>query len=340
MNRIDLLNSLRDVAALVPSKSTLLAATFVLAEGTKLYVNNIEQEAQVEVGFELPTFCVNAKRFLAVLSEIDDEEVTITPTKNGITVAGGGASFQLPCIDPADFPRPDERLHTTWGCGEYATSEIVEAIRFCATARSTEESRLVMSNVAIGDGYVAATDGRRLHAYEIVTNGEKSYLPPKFADFIAKAKCEQVRVNGFGLGYTAIMDGVVVTTRSLGSGYPDWKRVFPAPSPTYVEVDAESLVSAMHRAKLVTEDGKYHVVLAVKDGVLLVTVNALDVELFRETIPCVGAFTGVIRVNPQYVIDGVIPTGKCKLHFDSEDAPLLLRSNGGKANAVVMPIRA
>jgi DNA polymerase III subunit beta len=339
MNRTDLLNALRSIAGIVPSRAERPAIGCVLHEDGKLHVTNLEQHAIVTIGGDLPTFCVNAKRFLAVLSEIDDEEVTITPHKNGITVKGGSASFQLPCVDPAEFPR-DNRLHTIHAVGEYETAELAAAIRFCATARADEESRLAMHNIALGGGFCAATDGRRLHVYEIASDDEEVLLPPKFADFIAKSDADTASLTAFGSGYTAALGETRIVTRKLGSGFPDWKRVYPAPYSTYVTLDAESLVSAMSRAKLVTEDAKYPVTLAYQDDVLLVTVQALDVEVFRETIPCEGTFSGDVRVNPQYVIDGVIPIGKATVHVTDGAAPVILRSFDGKANAVIMPIRA
>jgi DNA polymerase III subunit beta len=306
--------------------------------GIRIGVGTIEMEAEGSVLLPID-------RFGSILRESPDEKLTIETDGRLIQVRGMQSQFQLPSVNPDEFPAvPDfheEQFH------ELAIPFFRELIRRTVFATDNESSRYALGGVLFElteDRITAvATDGRRLARQEgpgqsvggHVTGNNTVIIPTKALQLI-----ERALADGAGTAQLAVRENDVlmrsgaatVYARLVEGRFPRWREVFPK----HGEYDCVSLElpvgpfhNAVRQAAIVTSADRRGIELAFGEG--RVTLAAHGAEHGESHIELPVAYDGeplVISLDPRYLSDF--------LKVLSPDTTFTMELRGSKTAAVCL----
>lgn len=322
------LQAFQTAAAVAPSRSAKpvlhnlkfdAAQSGNLLSGTDLEIGirmQIDQlEVQAEGSILLPT-----DRFGSILRESPDEKLTIETDGRQIQVTGVQSQFQLPSVNPDEFPAipefSEERYH------ELAVPFFRELVRRTVFATDTESSRYALGGVLFElteDGVTAvATDGRRLARQEgpgqsvggHVTGQNPVIIPTKAMQMIERALADADGTAQLAVRENDIMmrSGVATVYSRLVEGrFPRWREVFPKHGEydcVNVELPVGPFHAAVRQAAIVTSAERRGVEFTFGDG--RVTLAAHGAEHGESHVELPVPYEGeplVISLDPRYLSD-------------------------------------
>src|SRR4051794_7766129 len=225
---------LRNLKAVVDDDRCTLMATD-LELGIRLEVRGIRVEEPGEA--LLPT-----SRFVSILRESTDEEMTVEAGPDACRVVGSSNEFDMPGEDPAAFPDvptfDQEKYH------ELTAGVLREMIRRTLFAAATGEQLRYGATTGILwelDGESAsliATDGRRLALAkgqaavvgEHSTKGTTPVVPAKAMSLLERNLSEpeeKVRISFRTNEVLMKTERAMVYSRLVEGKFPDWRRAMP-----------------------------------------------------------------------------------------------------------------
>ncbi len=306
--------------------------------GIRIHLSGLEVEAEGSV--LLPT-----DRFGSILRESPDEKLTIESDGRQIQVRGVQSQFQLPSVNPDEFPAiPDfneDRYH------ELAVPFFRELVRRTIFATDTESSRYALGGVLfeLTEDHVTAvaTDGRRLARQEgpgqsvggHVTGDNTVIIPTKAMQMIERALADADGAAQLAVRENDVMmrsGAATVYSRLVEGRFPRWREVFPK----YGEYDSVSIElpvgpfhAAVRQAAIVTSAERRGVEFSFGDG--RVTLAAHGAEHGESHVELPIPYEGeplVISLDPRYLSDF--------LRTLSPDKTFTLELRGSKTAAVCL----
>jgi len=351
--RETLMHAFQTAAAVAPSRSSkpVLQNLKLEASGSEAVLSGTDLEvgirlriADLEVQAEGPVL-LPVDRFGSILRESPDEKLTVETDGRQIQVLGVQSQFQLPSVNPDEFPSfpefQEERYH------ELAVPFFRALIRRTAFATDNESSRYALGGVLFElteDRVTAvATDGRRLARQEgpgqsvggHVSGENTVIIPTKALQLIERALSDQA-----GTAQLATRDNDVlirsgeatVYARLVEGRFPRWREVFPK----HGEYDCVSLElpvgpfhAAVRQAAIVTSADRRGVEFAFGDG--RVTLAAHGAEHGESHVEFPVAYDGEplqISLDPRFLSDF--------LKVLSPDKTFTMELRGSKTAAVCL----
>lgn len=344
-------HAFQTAAAIAPSRSTkpvLQNLKFDAAEGvgilsgTDLEIGIRIQVTGLEVQAEgsalLPT-----DRFGSILRESPDEKLTIETDGRQIQVRGQQSQFQLPSVNPDEFPAipefGEERYH------ELAVPFFQELVRRTIFATDTESSRYALGGVLfeLTEDHVTAvaTDGRRLARQEgpgksvggHATGDNTVIVPTKAMQMIGRALDEASGIAQLAVRENDVLmrSGAATVYARLAEGrFPRWREVFPKHGEhdcVSFELPIGPFHNAVRQAAIVTSADRRGVEFSFGDG--RVTLAAHGAEHGESHVELPVPYEGesmVISLDPRYLSDF--------LRVLSPDKTFTLELRGSKTAAV------
>jgi DNA polymerase-3 subunit beta len=194
---------------------------------------------------------------------------------------------------------------------------------------------------------MVGTDGRRLaHAMATVENPEgaevKAIVPTKGINQMARiiSGDEVIDLSMKDNQLAARTGSAVVVSRLVEGTFPNFEEVIPVNCERRAVFNREELVSAVRKARLLTNKESQSVRFVFEEGRLTLTARAAEVgeanvslDMTYEGEPAAVAF------NPGYVLEGlsVMEGETVAFEFRSPTSPAKF-TNGGEFTYVVMPI--
>jgi DNA polymerase III subunit beta len=273
ITRADLSRALGHVASIVERRSTIpiLGHVHVAVSGDNLQLkaSDLDMEAVESAPCinAAPRFatCVPAFTLHDLVRKLPDGDIVaeFDASSNRMTLKSGRSRFELPCLDPQDFPsiaRRDFSHEVT--ISSSTVRALFERARF---AMSNEETRYYLCGVYlhVSDGRLRAvsTDGHRLARIDVDLPAGADGMPGVIVPRKAVGELLKVAATAdeVSLGVSAyqirVSAGALSVTSKLVDGkFPDYARVIPKGADKVARFDVGAFSTAVDRVSVMSGD--------------------------------------------------------------------------------------
>lgn len=372
IERVSLLNSLAMVQGIVERRNTVPILGHVLLEpdggSLKLLATDLEVGIRTEVpceSAEKGTITLNARKLFEIVREAEGDKVALKSLDNDwVELKCGRARFKMMGLDPRSFPampsqsaRGGEARKAVKADLKLAAAVLAAMIDKTIFAVSPDEARYNLSGVYIessapGSARMVATDGHRLamidrEVPDFVMQGN-AIIPRKGLSELRKLLDQagdaevELAIDG-QLAYLK-RGGTEVSMRLVEGEFPDYRGVIPERSRYQISVGRDTLLNAIKRAAIFSNERYHGVKFAFASGSLTVSSTSPEMGEASETIDV--DFNGdefSIGFNASYVqqVLGVIPAeSEAVLGLSDEVSPgVITTPSDSQYQYVVMPMR-
>lgn len=309
-----------------------------LETGIRIEITELEVEAEGSVLLPID-------RFGSILRESPDDKLTVETDGRQIQVRGIQSQFQLPSVNPDEFPAVpefnEERYH------ELTVPFFRELVRRTVFATDTESSRYALDGVMFElteEGVTAvATDGRRLARQEgpgksvggHVTGDNTVIIPTKALQLIERALSDSAGTAQLATRENDVLmrsGPATVYARLVEGRFPRWREVFPKHGEydcVGLELPIGPFYAAVRQAAIVTTAERRGVEFTFAEG--NVTLAAHGAEHGESHVELPVAYEGeplAISLDPRYLSDF--------LRVLSPDKTFTIEMRGSKTAAVCL----
>lgn len=357
-----LLAPLQSVAGIVEKRHTLPILSNVLIEkrGDQLTMLATDIEIQIrtttagDLGGEDANLTVAARKLQDILRALPDgADVNLTLDDKRLTVKAGKSRFALQTLPAADYPRmnPPEDSSTRFTVSQKAFKRQIAQVAY---SMAQQDIRYYLNGllviVAGGELRMVATDGHRLAfaASPLETELERTevILPRKTVLELSRQLADtddvlEVVLAGnqavFRFGPTELV------SKLIDGKFPDYERVIPQNHPKLVSFDRTSLLAALQRVAILTNEKFRGVRLVIGNGLLRISSSNTEQEEAVEEVEVDFYGEGAdIGFNVSYLLDVLsnVSTDTIEWRFNDGNSSALLTLPGDDSfKYVVMPMR-
>ncbi|MBI1285761.1 MAG: DNA polymerase III subunit beta [Thiobacillus sp.] len=357
-----LLSSISAIVGVVERRHTLPILSNILLErkGGKLSLLATDLELQIstqldsaETGEDFAITIAARKLFDIVRALPESAKVKLDTKDSQVVVSAGKSRFTLQTLPAADFPR----VETGSGLGEVirlpqkALKRLLQLVQF---AMASQDIRYYLNGMLLVlDGKqlrVVATDGHRLSYAETQLDNEvearEVIIPRKTVIELSKLLGEvedpvELRIGSNQV--TITLPGTELVTKVVDGKFPDYQRVIPANQPRHLKANRQSVMQALQRAAILSNEKFRGVRLVMSDNSLGIVCNNNEQEEAADEIEV--SYNGDpldVGFNVTYLLDGLgaLNTNEITLSMGDANSSMLLTSESeGGFKYVVMPMR-
>lgn len=307
------------ITASFPDKCTF--TTFDLEKGLRITI-----DAKV---IEEGSYIINAQKFNQTLRVMDTDEITLTvDSKLVATIVSGKSSHRMNALEGADFPAiPDLVSDRSFIVGQSIVKKMFSQVSF---AMGNNDQRTILNGTFVKidddsitmvacDSFKLAKCKRRTELANKNTNG-KDYLdyafivPAKTVGDLCRLLDDddeavtQIYVTRKHIVF--ILGEITFFSRLVDGEYIDYNRIISTAHHIKVKANKHSLVSALERAALITEEKvagnvRAHVKLEVKEDTLCVSAISVIGSTYDEVEIEHEADDITIAFNNRFLIDSI-----------------------------------
>ncbi len=317
-----------------------------------LYSTDLELSAISHVQYEGTAekkIVIHGRKFLDILKEMDPDPITFEITDNTLTLTQKQSEFVLGLQESEEFPEVKEIAGTQEFSIDASTFlEMLEKVQF---AISSDETRYVLTGMYMmaseGILSVVGTDGFRMALCRRNIDGLADFkgviIPKRSISEIGRVvtEGEAVRVVmgdkhvQFGTG------SVVLISRLIEGGFPDYENVIPKGNTNTAKVEKIKLLKGLRKVSTIISKSE-PIKVTVKQDQIAIEAES-DVGRARENID--AAYKGdelSMNFNIRFVLDvvGHIDEKEIIVSAPSTYGAVLFEGDGsGMYKNIVMPIR-
>lgn len=295
-----------------------------------------------------------ARQLSAIVEHLPNEVVSLRHQEDAsqATLSAGQAWFQLYTLDASEYPKPEELTEAqSFQCN---TDVIKDAVARVRDAASHDDTQHVLSGVLLhfqqGDCRAVATDGRRCAIAGIRLNGD---APDCDAILPERASREILRAVPGDTDGTVYIDGTYVRIvtenlqidcRQIEGSYPNYRQIIPENTPYAISAPRSSLLEAVERVALATDDGATGVTIEIQNDRTDLVANS-QVGNAREHLADVSHNLDTdarLVLNPDFFRDGLknLPGDYAYINFQSTSTPAVFNdSENSDYTYILMPMR-
>ena len=356
------LASLSAVVGVVERRHTLPILSNLLLEkknGT-LTVLATDLELQVSTKMNCPeagedfAITIAARKLFDIVRALPDAaRIKLDTRDSQVVVSAGKSRFTLQTLPAADFPR----VETGAGLGEVirlpqkTLKRLLQLVQF---AMASQDIRYYLNGMLlVQDGTrlrVVATDGHRLSYVEtaLETGAEASevIIPRKTVVELSKLLSDvddpvELRIGANQV--TITLSGTELVTKVVDGKFPDYNRVIPASQPRHLKANRQSVIQALQRAAILSNEKFRGVRLVMSENTLGIVCNNNEQEEAADEIEV--SYDGEpldVGFNVTYLLDGLgaLNSEEITLSLGDANSSMLLTSEGEPGfKYVVMPMR-
>jgi len=356
-----LLTSLSAVVGVVERRHTLPILSNLLLEkkGDKLTVLATDLELQIstqlgaQVGEDFAITIAARKLFDIVRALPDDAKVKLDTKDSQVVVSAGKSRFTLQTLPAADFPR----VETGAGLGEAirlpqkTLKRLLQLVQF---AMASQDIRYYLNGMLLVLGgkqlRVVATDGHRLSYAETELETEvearEVIIPRKTVVELSKLLNDVDDAVALRIGanqVTITLPGTELVTKVVDGKFPDYQRVIPVNQPRHLKANRQSVMQALQRAAILSNEKFRGVRLVMSENTLGIVCNNNEQEEAADEIEV--NYNGDpldVGFNVTYLLDGLgaVNSDEITLSLGDANSSMLLTSDGEAGfKYVVMPMR-
>jgi len=269
LNREKLVEACKAVMSGVVEKEIIPQSSNFIFQNDRIYSFNDEIAVShpFEVGFE---GAVPAKEFLAFISKVKSEQITLKLDKNELLLVGSKAKAGLRLegisLTLGDIDTPNKWIELP--------AEFNNAISFCLFSACTDDSKPILQNIHVKGGYVESCDNYRITRYDMGRTASKSFqdellIPAKAAKDIVSQKPIELGITDGWLHFRND-NGVTFSCRIVDAEYPDFAQFLEC---TGEEFEFPTTLSEVLGRADVMSDGKKVTVILENDLMTISTEN-------------------------------------------------------------------
>ncbi|MBK6355884.1 MAG: DNA polymerase III subunit beta [Betaproteobacteria bacterium] len=360
--RDTLLAPLQSVSGIVERRHTLPILSNVLLEkkGDRLTLLATDIEIQITTSTEGAggdgdgAVTVGARKLQEILRSLPDTtEVSLVLEDKRLLVRGGKSRFSLQTLPADDFPRMtvNEGETKQFSISQKAFRQLISKTQYSMAAQDVRYYLNGLLLLVEGKELRAvATDGHRL-AYasvEIDTDlpRQEMILPRKTVLELNRLLLDNDEALKITLTPNQVrfaFGSVVLVSKLIDGKFPDYERVVPATLKNHMKVGRQTLMQAMQRAAILTNE-KFRGVRVVlgENSLKLIAANAEQEEAVEEIeVDYTGDIIDV-GFNVGYLLDVLnnIHTEEIQWSFNDANSSALITVPGNdRFKYVVMPMR-
>jgi DNA polymerase-3 subunit beta len=353
-----LLEALQNVQSIVGQRSTLpiLSNVLLTAQGDSISLTTTDMEvcvktsAPAEIAEEGGT-TLPARRFFSICRELPAGQVEIEVDAQDVaTIRSGPSFFKLVGLSDAEFPPlPDFEENFVYTVDQAAFKEMLQKVVY---ASSTDETRYILNGALLSFKdeklTIVATDGRRLalveQEVEFPEEAEADLVvPSKTLNELIKTLGEEglLRIRTSATQVAFDFDQMLVVSKLIEGTYPNFQQVIPAQCEERVAIDRETILLAVRRVSLLTDDQTASIRLSFGQNKLELITNSPEIGEARETIPVKYEGKEIdISFNPGFLMAPLRHLDSDEVFFELSDelSPGVIKTNVPFLY-VLMPIR-
>jgi DNA polymerase-3 subunit beta len=355
-----LADSLALVGSVVPARSPkpVLANVKLVAKDGSLELMATDLEvgirrtiADVEVA-EAGEVLLPAAQASNIVREAPAKSIELTTEDKSCVISYEGATYSLPCDEPADFPDMpgfNDKKAVTIVAGDLKL--MIERTKFAA---AREQARYALNGILFslkGETLkLVATDGRRLALVKGKAKNKggveaEPIIPTKAMDLLDKLMVEPDEKIQIEVGDSQVVAQTAAGTlysRLVEGHFPSYDDVIPKDCDKTLTIPTASLLSAVRRAALITTEESRSVRFSLKKDALTLSTQTLEGR--RATVAADGAKYASdsidIAFNPDFFTDMLKVVGESEVEVVFKDSASAALAKAGKNYTyVVMPVQ-
>lgn len=327
----------------------------IVATDLEIGVMEITKAEKIEKG----TLCVSARKLYDIVRELSDDQVEIQREENfWITIKAGKTVFNLPGVNPKDFPTFPSIDGTAYFNIEAAV--LLDMIGKTVFASSSEESRFNLNGVYIEkvnkdkrDYFrMVATDGHRLSMIdkELKSTIEKGIIISRrglteLRKILGEDKGEDKEVAISLKDNNCIFktERTIVVIRRLEGEYPDYQQVIPQANDKHIIIERKEFIGALRRAQVIASEKGEGVKFSIRKDAMEIRTGGPEVGNVQEEIKIDYHGDPLdVSFNGRYLLDilNIMDTEKVRMELKEELSSGLIRPEDGENFLyVIMPMR-
>lgn len=332
-----LLEALQKVQSIVGQRSTLpiLSNVLLKAEGSVISLTTTDMEVCVKTstpadvsepgGTTLP-----ARKFFSICRELPTGQVEIEVDAQDVaTIRCGPSFFKLVGLPESEFPPlPEFEESAVYSVEQNSFKEMLQKIIY---ATSTDETRYILNGALLSFKdeklTVVATDGRRLalveQEVEFPEEAEADLvIPSKTLNELIKTLGEEgsLRIRTSATQVAFDFDQILIVSKLIEGTYPNFQQVIPAQCEERVAIDRETMLLAVRRVSLLTDDQTASIRLKFGQNKLELVTNSPEIGEARETIPVKYEGKEIeIAFNPGFLLAPLRHLDSDEIFFELSD---------------------
>jgi DNA polymerase III subunit beta len=361
VDRDALLKPLQSVAGIVERRHTLPILANVLLEQKdgRLHVTATDLEMQITAVAELPgkdgqATTVGARKLQDLLRALpDDATLNVEATGNRMTVRAGRSRFNLQTLAATDYPRislGQEQLQTL----SLPQKDLRALFRLAEFAMAQQDIRYYLNGMLLvvdkGSLQAVATDGHRLSWASIPVAGDYArqevILPRKTVLELSKLLADgddPVTLDILANQVRFRFGSVELVSKVVDGKFPDYNRVIPSGHTKAFAVDRVTLLAALQRAAILSNEKFRGVRLVLTDDELKIICTNSEQEEAEEQLEVPYKGDGLdIGFNITYLLDVLQNVGSDSVQLafgDANSSALITMPGRDDYKYVVMPMR-
>ncbi len=356
-----LLKPLQAVSGIVERRHTLPILANVLLEHKdgKLHVTATDLEMQITAVADLEgkdgqATTVGARKLQDLLRALpDDAQINIDVTGSKMTVRAGRSRFNLQTLAASDYPRisvGQEQLQTL----TLPQRDFRSLLKLAEFAMAQQDIRYYLNGMLLvvdqGLLQAVATDGHRLSWASLAIAGDYTraevILPRKTVLELAKLLEDSdtpVTIDILANQARFRFGNVELVSKVVDGKFPDYNRVIPTGHTKRIELERATLLSALQRAAILSNEKFRGVRLVLGADQLKIICTNSEQEEAEEELPVGYAGEALdIGFNITYLLDVLsnVSSDKVYLAFgDVGSSALVTLPERDDYKYVVMPMR-
>jgi DNA polymerase-3 subunit beta len=362
INRDTLLKPLTSVSGIVERRHTLPILSNLLLEANeeKIVLTATDLEMQISLSILTPlggdlSTTISAKKLLDICRALpENTEINMTTTDSRIAVKAGKSKFNLQTLPAADYPVMSNATGDSKTIVTIAQGTLKQLFKQVEFAMAQQDIRYYLNGLLFEVNAnrlnVVGTDGHRLSftSSELSQNYEKSelILPRKTVLELIKLleENEEEVLIEITTGQVNFRFGNIrLISKVIDGKFPDYTRVIPTGHQNHFTVNRQSILLAMQRASILSNE-KYRGIRLVlsQNNLRLISTNTEQEEAEEELEITYSGDLIDIGFNVTYMIDVLNNVNTENIVFSFADANsscLVTVPSDDHYKYVVMPMR-
>ena len=257
-----LMQPLSKVVSVTEKRSLMPILSNILIDfskkGTTVYSTDLEISIITRMDCsaeEEKKIVVHGRKFLEILRELDNEDITIVFEENIMNIKQKNTDITLSLQDPEEFPEMKEIEAKE----EFIVKgkQLVEMIDKVSFAVSLDETRYILTGVHIkglDEGLVmVGTDGFRMALYQREVNGMKAFkgitIPKRSVAEIEKiiGEDDEVKITIDEKHVQFSTDKIKIISRTMEGNFPEYENVLPVGDMNKVTIQREEFIKGLKK---------------------------------------------------------------------------------------------
>ena len=356
-----LLRPLSAVSGIVERRHTLPILANVLLEqkNERLHITATDLEMQITAVADVPgkdgqATTVGARKLQDLLRALpDDAQLNVDASGSKMTVKAGRSRFNLQTLAASDYPRINvgqEQLQSI----TLPQRDFRSLLKLAEFAMAQQDIRYYLNGMLVvvdgGSLQVVATDGHRLSWASLAIGGEhpraEVILPRKTVLELSKLLEDTdapITIDILANQARFRFGNVELVSKVVDGKFPDYNRVIPAGHAKRIDIDRLTLLSALQRAAILSNEKFRGVRLVLGDNQLKILCTNSEQEEAEEELPVDYAGEALdIGFNINYLLDvlSTVASEKVDIAFgDANSSALVTLPGRDDYKYVVMPMR-